>query len=325
MDTLRAMKLLKLLLLTLTAVMIATLVACAGQRGTLAPATTPTTPILNTQTPLPETSSTSTLDTKLQATPTTTSTTKVPISTPILALTHTPTPVPPIPTPAPTLTPVPPSASFSVDVESGSVPLIVDFKNTSQGPTTSLEWDFGDGTISTDPFPSHRYTVAATYNVKLTVSGPGGTDTSTMPGLITVNPGLPAGLEISPASATLPVQEVAQFTAIALDKFGNAVPSTVTWSIVGEGGSIADDGRFTADTVADTFTDTITASIQTDTGELVGTASVTVEPGPVARVVVEPAEILLGIGAPSPSPSWFSTSLETRCPISQVHGAYHPS
>ena len=185
-------------------------------------------------------------------------------------------------------------------MESGSVPLIDDFKNTSQGPTTSLEWDFGDGTISTDPFPSHRYIVAATYNVKLTVSGPGGTDTSTMPGLITVNPGLPVGLEVSPASATLPVQEVAQFTAIALDKFGNAVPSTVTWSIVGEGGSIADDGRFTADTVADTFTDTITASIQTDTGELVGTASVTVEPGPVARVVVEPAEILLGIGVPQP-------------------------
>ena len=61
----------------------------------------------------------------------------------------------------------PPSASFLVDVDSGSAPLTVEFDNTSQGPATDVEWDFGDGATSTNLSPVHRYTVAGTYDVKL--------------------------------------------------------------------------------------------------------------------------------------------------------------
>ena len=199
--------------------------------------------------------------------------------TPALAATQT---SPTAETADPTSTPVPPSASFSVDVESGSAPLLVTFVNTSRGPATSLEWDFGDGTTSTDASPSHGYTVAGSHDVTLTVSGPGGTDTSSMTGLITVQPGPPVGLQISPPSATLAVQEVAQFTASVVDEFGNASPSAAKWTIAGDGGSIADDGRFTAGIVADTFNDAVTASLQTDKGEMVAAASVSVEAGPVA-------------------------------------------
>ena len=163
-----------------------------------------------------------------------------------------------------------------------------------------MEWDFGDGTTSTDQSPSHRYTIAGTYTIQLTVSGPGGTDTSVVDGLVTVRPGPPVALEVTPSSAGVAVQQVAQFTAVALDEFGNAVPSEVTWAIAGEGGSIADSGRFTADRVAGTFGDAVKASLQTDAGELVATASVTVEPGPLSSVVVEPVEILLDIGATQP-------------------------
>ena len=74
----------------------------------------------------------------------------------------------------------PPSASFSVDVESGVAPLEVRFAHTSQGPLTSVEWDFGDGTTSTEYSPSHTYTTAGSHSVRLTAVGPGGVDGGTL-------------------------------------------------------------------------------------------------------------------------------------------------
>ena len=55
-------------------------------------------------------------------------------------------------TPSPTATPTPippPVASFSMDVSSGTAPVNVQFSDTSQGPVTTWEWDFGDGSSST--------------------------------------------------------------------------------------------------------------------------------------------------------------------------------
>lgn len=223
-------------------------------------------------------------------------------STPATTTTPTPAAIPTstttvTPTPVPTPTPEPPSASFSVNVESGSAPLKVNFDNSSQGPITSTEWDFGDGTTSTDQSPAHRYTIAGTYNVELTITGPGGADTHVMPDVITVEPGLPALIAVSPLTVTLAVQERTQFTAVARDKFGNVVSSTFNWALDGKGGSISGDGLFTADKVAGVFTDTVSASLQADSVELIGSASITVEPGPLSRVVVEPAEVALDIGA----------------------------
>ena len=118
-----------------------------------------------------------------------------------------------------------------------------------------------------------------------------------MSDLITIEPGPPVRIEISPPTAALAVQEGTQFTAVARDEFGNVVPSTFDWATKGEGGSITENGLFTAGTVAGAFTDTVAASLQRESGELVGSASITVEPGPLSRVVVEPAEVTLDIGA----------------------------
>lgn len=198
--------------------------------------------------------------------------------------------------PTPAHLPPPPLAFFTVDVESGTAPLTVTFSNASVGPATSIEWDLGNGTTSTEKNPDHVYTVAGSYTVQLTVRGPGGIDTVARRDLITVQPGPPASLEIAPSSATLSVQEATQFTAVARDEFGNVVPSTVTWGIAGEGGSITHGGLFTADATVGTFAHTVTASLGAASGGLVATASVTVELGPVTSVVVEPAKVTLGIG-----------------------------
>lgn len=194
----------------------------------------------------------------------------------------------------PTTASLPPTASFTVDEESGSAPVTVKFNNASQGPITSVEWDFGDGSTSTDRTPTHRYTVAGTHDVTLTVSGPGGTDTSVRSGLITIEPGPPTGIEITPATATIAVQGTTKFTAVAQDEFGNPVPGTFDWGVAGDGGSISEDGLFTADTLAGTFADAIVASLRS--GEAAGSASVTVAPGPLSRIVVDPAEVTLEIG-----------------------------
>ncbi len=235
-----------------------------------------------------------------------------PTPTPSLVLTPTPSPTPtptatptataalaPSPRPTPTATPTspPPSPAFSVDRERGAAPLIVTFTDESTGLITSWAWDFGDGETNTGQSPTHRYIIAGSHTVRLTVSGPGGTDTSIMRHLITVKPGKPVSLEVSPSNATIAIQESTQFTGVARDQYGNTVPSTVNWITSASGGSIDSNGVFTAGTIADTFTNTIRASLQSPSRELVATASVTIEPGQLSTVELEPTEVSLEIGA----------------------------
>ena len=102
---------------------------------------------------------------------------------------------------------------------------------------------------------------------------------------------------VSPSSATLAVQEDVQFTAEARDEFGNIVPDTISWVISNGGGSIDSDGAFNAATAAGEFSDTVTAALGTGSNTVRASASVTVEPGPVATVMLEPERVTLNIGA----------------------------
>lgn len=70
--------------------------------------------------------------------------------------------------------PHPPVAEFN-PIESGCMPLTIQFQNYSAYSNTYL-WDFGDGSVSNKPNPTYTYYEAGNYTVKLTVSGPGGTD-----------------------------------------------------------------------------------------------------------------------------------------------------
>ncbi len=77
---------------------------------------------------------------------------------------------------------VPPTASGTIDVTSGSVPLLVNVDASSSvdgdGTITSYLWDFGDGASATTETASHIYTGAGTFPVNLTVTDDlGATDT----------------------------------------------------------------------------------------------------------------------------------------------------
>ncbi len=67
-------------------------------------------------------------------------------------------------------------AEFSFTMVNDSM---VDFMNTSVNASDYV-WDFGDGNTSNDFEPSHTYSVADTYAVKLTASNPISNDDTTM-------------------------------------------------------------------------------------------------------------------------------------------------
>ena len=81
------------------------------------------------------------------------------------------------------------TAAFSGDPLSGCAPLDVTFTDESTGGATSWSWDFGDGNTSTAQNPVHTYTASGEFDVQLTVTGPGGSDSITSTAYISVTGG----------------------------------------------------------------------------------------------------------------------------------------
>lgn len=67
-----------------------------------------------------------------------------------------------------------PSANFLASSVAGTAPLSVQFTDQSSGTITSYFWNFSDGSTSSDRNPAHTFSLPGTYNVLLTVTGPGG-------------------------------------------------------------------------------------------------------------------------------------------------------
>ena len=72
-----------------------------------------------------------------------------------------------------------PVAFYAADQSSGTNPLRVIFTNSSTS-YTSANWDFGDGNTSSESGTTvaHTYTTSGSYNVNLSVTGEGGTDSN---------------------------------------------------------------------------------------------------------------------------------------------------
>jgi hypothetical protein len=90
---------------------------------------------------------------------------------------------------------------------------------------------------------------------------------------------------VSPAGATLAPEATQSFTAQAYDGLGDPIPGLdYAWSVVNGGGTIDDNGLFTAGTTAGVYPDTVVASY----AGVQGTASVTVTSGPAVELVWAP-------------------------------------
>jgi PKD repeat protein len=101
-----------------------------------------------------------------------------------------------------------PIAGFSASILTGERPLTVDFTDSSQGDITQYLWDFnGDGiTDSTDASPSHTYNDAGTFNVRLTVIGDGGQNTTNTDIVVQEPPNAPtADFSVNNSSGDIPL------------------------------------------------------------------------------------------------------------------------
>lgn len=107
---------------------------------------------------------------------------------------------------------------------------------------------------------------------------------------VTVSPGGPASVSVDPTSATVLVGGTTQFRATVRDALGNVVGAAVTWA--SNNSAVA---RVSSDGVATGVSPgsaTITAAAQ----GVSGSAAVTVQLVPVARVVVSPASTTIKRG-----------------------------
>ncbi|HII98680.1 MAG TPA: PQQ-binding-like beta-propeller repeat protein [Methanoregula sp.] len=68
------------------------------------------------------------------------------------------------------LPPQPLIVSFTANKTSGTVPLSVQFSDTTTGSPTAWNWSFGDGDLSTSENPTHTYQTPGTYTVSLHVT-----------------------------------------------------------------------------------------------------------------------------------------------------------
>ena len=124
-----------------------------------------------------------------------------------------------------------PVAQFAPNVTEGNTPLTVTFSNTSTGNISQYLWDFNnDGvTDSTDVSPTHTFTAAGEYTVRLTVIGAGGQANASAVIRANTPPAAPiAGFTANPETGFAPL--TVQFTNTTT---GNA--TGFVWDLNGDG------------------------------------------------------------------------------------------
>lgn len=106
------------------------------------------------------------------------------------------------------------TADFTALTTSGCSPLVVNFQDQSTGNITGWSWDFGNGGTSTLQHPSATYFTPGTYTVRLTITGPFGTRTTTKTAYITVYGKPSVNFSVSDSTGCFPLR--AQFNNLSV-------------------------------------------------------------------------------------------------------------
>jgi len=162
-----------------------------------------------------------------------------------------------------------PVASFVPAVTSGTIPMTVQFVDTSTNSPTGWVWSFGDGSTSSEQNPSHTYTTAGTYTVTLTVTNTGGSNTITRTGIITVYYTLPiVSFTSNATSGTVPL-------AVGFTDTSANSPTSWYWYF-GDGGTSTSQNPTYEYTDAGTYSVSLTATNSAGSNTTTKSGSVTV-------------------------------------------------
>ncbi|PWR71786.1 hypothetical protein DLD82_12970 [Methanospirillum stamsii] len=72
----------------------------------------------------------------------------------------------------------PPKANFSLNVTEGTVPCTVQCTDLSEGEISDWKFEFEPGVIQNTRYPVYTYAAPGNYSIRLDVTGPGGSDTT---------------------------------------------------------------------------------------------------------------------------------------------------
>jgi PKD repeat protein len=143
-----------------------------------------------------------------------------------------------------------PVADFGATPQSGALPLAVKFQDMSTGNPATWEWIFGDGATSSEQNPSHTYTKAGSYMVRLTVTNAFGTSTRIKSGYI--NTGMPPAADFTSGARTGSVPLTVAFTDASTGR-----PTSWSWDFGDGSGSTTQNPAHTY-TKAGTYAVTLT-------------------------------------------------------------------
>jgi PKD repeat protein len=142
--------------------------------------------------------------------------------------------------------------NVTADTSVGQVPLTVNFQGTSPLTVTAWNWDFGDGTTSTEQNPSHTYFSAGTYTVNLTITHASGTNYIVQ----TVTVPAPAGSPVPDFTAN--VTEGTAPLKVQFTDLSTGSPTSWSWDF-GDGTGSTDQNPVHTYTTAGTYTVNLTA------------------------------------------------------------------
>ncbi|HKR05483.1 MAG TPA: PKD domain-containing protein [Bacteroidia bacterium] len=160
-----------------------------------------------------------------------------------------------------------PTANFSGNASCfGTAAVFTDLSTITNGVISSWDWNFGDGSSSTQQNPSHLYNAPGTYNVTVTVASGGGC-TASFTASVTINPKPVADF------STTSVCKNATTDFTDLSTMQNGSINSYAWSF-GDGGTsnlqnpshtYANDGSYTATLIVTSdlgCTDTISQTVK---------------------------------------------------------------
>ena len=177
--------------------------------------------------------------------------------------------------------PLAPIASFTANRTAGNAPFTVQFTDTSINSPSTWSWNFGDGSTdnSNNPNPVHTYTSAGTYNVKLTVSNTGGTNSVTYYSYITVHHKIP-----TPSFTANQTANYAPMTVAFTDTTGDGSVTGWLWNF-GDGGSSTSQNPIHTYASTGTYTVSLTETNDGGTNTTTKANYITVNPHSALPVV----------------------------------------